>query len=57
MGQHLGLSVDGYCTSVSAVGGLEQVGRGPSHKRKATQGQGSSEEGNALRNMFTYVKL
>lgn len=30
---------------------------GPSHKRKATQGQGSSEEGNALRNMFTYVKL
>lgn len=55
MGQHLGLSVDGCCTPVSAIGGgLGQLGRGLSHKRKATQGQDSSEERNALRE---YVHL
>lgn len=40
MGQHVGLSVDGCCTSVSAIGGLEQVGRGP-----VTQTEGYTRAG------------
>lgn len=51
----LWMGVAHRCLPLAAVWGNWEGGL--SHKRKATQGQDSSEERNALRNTFTYVKL